>query len=115
MANRREFVQRAGGLMGSAWLTLNLPGCGEAADYAREAAADGRGFNVLTAHEGRVLEAMTGVIIPTDDLPGAREAGAVHFIDRFLETVDDSGLPIYREGVANLEERVAADARPHHA
>lgn len=36
------------------------------------------------AHEWSVIEAVTARIIPTDDLPGAKEANAVGYIDRQL-------------------------------
>ncbi|HLZ80397.1 MAG TPA: gluconate 2-dehydrogenase subunit 3 family protein [Ktedonobacteraceae bacterium] len=34
------------------------------------------------------IEAAMARIIPTDDTPGAREAGAIHFLDRYLSGLD---------------------------
>jgi len=48
-------------------------------------AADGD-WLVLTAEQAAVLDAVTAQIVPTDDLPGAREAKVVRFIDRSLTT-----------------------------
>ncbi|MEV7965520.1 gluconate 2-dehydrogenase subunit 3 family protein [Sphaerisporangium sp. NPDC088356] len=39
-------------------------------------------------HEWDTIEAATARVIPTDHDPGAREAGAVRFIDRYLSGID---------------------------
>ncbi|MED1438346.1 gluconate 2-dehydrogenase subunit 3 family protein [Aeribacillus composti] len=39
-------------------------------------------------HEWETIEAATARIIPTDHDPGAREAGVVRFIDRYLSGID---------------------------
>jgi gluconate 2-dehydrogenase gamma chain len=39
-------------------------------------------------HQRRTLEAAMARIIPTDDTPGAREAGTVTFLDRYLSGID---------------------------
>ncbi len=39
-------------------------------------------------HQRRTIEAAMARIIPTDDQPGAREAGTVDFLDRYLSGVD---------------------------
>jgi len=43
-------------------------------------------LSFLSATEAADVEAVAAQIIPTDDAPGAREAGVVHFIDRALDT-----------------------------
>lgn len=40
------------------------------------------------AHQRETVEAAMARIIPTDDLPGAREAGAIEFLDRYLSGID---------------------------
>jgi gluconate 2-dehydrogenase gamma chain len=42
----------------------------------------------FTQHEWETIEDATARIIPTDHDPGAREAGAVRFIDRYLYSID---------------------------
>ena len=49
------------------------------------------------------MEAIAAQIIPTDDGPGAKEAGAVYFIDRALSTFDKDRLAAYTKGLKNLE------------
>jgi hypothetical protein len=41
---------------------------------------------VLSVTEAADIEAVAAQIVPTDDTPGAREAGVVYFIDRALAT-----------------------------
>jgi len=61
----------------------------------------------FTAPEYAVITKLTELIIPTDETPGAREAGVSEFVD--FMTAHDAGLqPKMRAGVAWLDER----ARP---
>src|ERR687885_1445272 len=39
-------------------------------------------------HQRATVEAAMARIIPTDDQPGAREAGTVEFVDRYLSGLD---------------------------
>ena len=82
--SRRAFLRASGGAVGGAWLALQLPGLvalAEAATAAREA---GAAFLHLSPREAAGLEAIAARIIPTDETPGAREAGVIHFIDQSL-------------------------------
>jgi gluconate 2-dehydrogenase gamma chain len=49
---------------------------------------DERGPLFFTDHEWATIEAAAARIIPTDHDPGAREAGSVRFIDRYLSGLD---------------------------
>lgn len=40
------------------------------------------------AHQRETIEAAMARIIPTDDQPGAREAGTIDFVDRYLSGID---------------------------
>lgn len=42
----------------------------------------------LDAHQRETIEAAMARIIPTDDTPGAREAGTIDFLDRYLSGID---------------------------
>ena len=48
------------------------------------------------------MEAMSSRIIPTDETPGAKEAGVVYFIDRALVTFASDSQKTYREGLADV-------------
>jgi gluconate 2-dehydrogenase gamma chain len=58
----------------------------------------------LNDHEGRTVDALAGRIIPGDaGDPGAREAGAVIYIDRALAGAYDHLQPLYQSGVHELD------------
>lgn len=61
----------------------------------------------LTAAELRDVEAIAALVIPTDDAPGAREARVIDFIDRGLATFASDQLPLFQQGLADLNGRVA--------
>jgi gluconate 2-dehydrogenase gamma chain len=60
------------------------------ADWTHLPASAGEGKSPLffTDHEWGTIDAATARIIPTDRDPGAREAGVVRFLDRFLSGID---------------------------
>jgi gluconate 2-dehydrogenase gamma chain len=107
---RREFLFRAGGVAGAAWINTQWPAIVAAAQHAQMAS---RGktptkLEVLSPEQARQVEAVAGQIIPTDDLPGAHEAGVVYFIDRALRTFASETLPTYQAGLAHLSQLTSA-------
>ncbi len=95
--NRRNFLLRAG------------TGLSSAATHAHEAAksATPPKFEFFTPEEAAEIESITARIIPTDDTPGAHEAGVVYFIDRGLVTFGTEDQKTYREGLPELQARVS--------
>ena len=59
-------------------------------------------WRFFTVPEARTLEAMLACIIPADDAPGAREAGAIHYIDRQLGLHFKGQRQTYRNGLAAM-------------
>lgn len=56
-------------------------------------------------HEARTVDALAARIIPGDERdPGAREAGAVVYIDRSLAGAYDDLQPLYQSGIRDLDE-----------
>lgn len=111
---RRDFVATSSSAIGGAWLVGLGPLIAMTQACARDAMRDGAGLVVFTEREAADFEALSARILPTDDTPGAREAGSVYFTDRALDTFMAELLPIVRGGLASLQERVAttfADAR----
>jgi gluconate 2-dehydrogenase gamma chain len=106
--NRRDFLLRTGTGFSAAWITANWPALVSAATHAHEAAkaATPPKFEFFTTEEAAEVEAITAQIIPTDDTPGAREAGVVYFIDRGLATFAADDQKTYREGLPDLQARV---------
>lgn len=98
--SRRDF------LISSAWIALNLPAIQAAAAYGRRAARSGQAFQALSKQEATELDNIAAQILPTDDTPGAREAGVIHFIDRALATFASDLLQAVRDGLDELQSTV---------
>ncbi len=62
----------------------------------------------LTPAQSADVEAITARIFPTDETPGAREAGVVHFIDRTLAVAPEDQRAGFRAGLGQLAKDVAA-------
>ena len=109
LSGRRDFLFQAGGVAGAAWIVAQWPAVLAAAQHAHEAAKSNAPakFEVLTPEQVKDVEAIASQIIPTDDLPGAREAGVVYFIDRALKTFASDALPVYQKGLADLKQLTA--------
>jgi len=86
--SRRTFLRVAGGALGGAWLTLDLTKVAQAAHDAHVAqqSPGTPTTSFLSKAELADVDAISAQIIPTDDTPGAREAGVALFIDRALAT-----------------------------
>jgi gluconate 2-dehydrogenase subunit 3-like protein len=110
---RRDFLQLLGGTAGAAWLTAQWPAVLSAAQHAHDATKGKQPttFEVLTPDQARELDAITACIIPTNETPGAREAGVVFFIDRALKTFASEDLPRYRQGLVAIQ-KFTADSFP---
>src|SRR5208337_3037503 len=110
---RRHFVLQIGGAAGAAWLTAQWPAMLAAAQHAHSAAKanPAPAFEVLTPEQATEIEAISSLIIPSDELPGAREAGVVYFIDHALQTFAAEAKPAYAQGLADLN-RMAGEMFP---
>jgi gluconate 2-dehydrogenase gamma chain len=64
----------------------------------------------LNVHEARTLDAIAARIIPgSPEDPGAREAGVLRYIDRALEGPYRDLRPLYRQGLAALDDACLAE------
>ena len=106
--SRRDFLLRAGTGLSVTWVTAHWSDLLSAATHAHNAAKSTTppNFEFLTPEEATEIEAITARIIPTDETPGAREAGVVYFIDRGLATFGANDQKTYREGLPELLGRV---------
>jgi gluconate 2-dehydrogenase gamma chain len=84
--DRRSFIATTAQTLGAGWLALNWPKIAAAAGHAHLARQSSKpqSLAVLSTEMARDVDAMCAQIIPTDDTPGAREAGAVYFVDRAM-------------------------------
>jgi gluconate 2-dehydrogenase gamma chain len=62
-------------------------------------------FGYLEAATAKEIEALVERILPSDDTPGAKEAGVIYFIDRALTTFDKDKQDAYREGLAAVQAK----------
>ncbi len=105
---RRGFLGRAGSLASAAWMSTTLPAVLATSAHAREAHRSNAAFEVLTEEEAAMLDAFSSRIIPSGDgLPGAHEAGVVHFMDRAFETFMAPALSEVRTGIIAFENDVS--------
>ena len=109
--SRRDFVATVGSL-GAVWLLADATERGEAIVHAAHQVTQAQPtLSVFTREQAAEVEAFASRIIPTDDTPGAREAGVVYFIDRGLSTWARDQRNGFTEGLAKLERDVGAKFR----
>jgi gluconate 2-dehydrogenase gamma chain len=105
--NRRGFLLAGLRGAGGAWASLHWPAVMAAAQHAahmREAIPPAK-LEVLNAEQAEEIEAAASRIIPSDDTPGAREAGVIYFIDRALATFAADQLDDYAKGLPVLQAK----------
>ena len=109
-ATRREFLAGATGTLGATLVAAHWPGIVSAHSHAAEMVASPQPTTpeFLSAAEAHVVDAIAAQIIPTDNTPGAREAGAVDFIDRSLRTWFAHGADDFRTRLKDFNARFAA-------
>jgi gluconate 2-dehydrogenase gamma chain len=106
-SNRRDFLQRSCGGLTAVWLSAHWPALLSAARHAHTAAQSPAAAKLefFNADQAKEIDAITARIIPTDEAPGAREAGVVYFIDRALTTFAIDSQKTYREGLPEMQAR----------
>jgi gluconate 2-dehydrogenase gamma chain len=105
--SRRTFLRNSVSGLGAAWLASNWPGILAAQEHAQQMAAQNfpTQFAFFTPEQAAEVAAMASAIIPTDDTPGAREAGCIYFIDSGLTTFLHDSQALYTQGVKDLQAK----------
>jgi gluconate 2-dehydrogenase gamma chain len=104
---RRDFLGYAGSAVGGAWLVMHLPSIEGAVLFAHEARATGaQSFETLSPDEAALLQAIASRFYPTDETPGATEAGVVYFMDRALGSFWGWMLEPVQRGLAQVSGRL---------
>ena len=108
--SRRSFLFSGGGLLTGVWIAAHWPAIAAAAHHAdgASAASAPTGFEFLNAADAADVEAISAQIVPSGATPGAREAHAVHFIDRALATFFSGWSPDFRAGLAQFQSTYRA-------
>jgi gluconate 2-dehydrogenase gamma chain len=106
--SRRRFLAHSVSSLSATWVAAHWPAALAAAQQAHNAAqsATATKFEFFTAEQAAEIEAMVARIIPTDETPGAREAGVVYFIDRALATFASDVRNVYVGGMAEVQAKV---------
>jgi gluconate 2-dehydrogenase gamma chain len=91
----------------AAWLATRWSGILAANAYAREVTQSGlpTSFEFFSQTDAAEIESIVAQIIPTDDTPGAREAGTIYFIDRALASFDRDQQGRYTQGLKDLQAK----------
>src|SRR6185503_8153883 len=105
MSNRRDFLATSGSALGALFLSASAEDIRAALAYARTAVNTWPrpAWESLTEEQAADVQAMMALIIPSDDGPGAREAGTVYFLDRALATFAKGDLKDFTESLAKFQ------------
>jgi gluconate 2-dehydrogenase gamma chain len=104
---RRGFLATVGSV-GGLWLIADRLELGKAIEHAHaQAASPQPALGFFTSDQAAEIEAIASRIIPTDNTPGAREAGVVYFIDKALTTFAKGQQSVVTDGL----KRLPADVR----
>lgn len=111
--SRRDFMLTVGAL-GGVWLTAascasdSPPAAKPIAMpvMAGDAPAPAQTLIHFTPAQAAEIDAISARIIPTDDAPGAHEAGVLYFIDRTLTTFAKEQAPLFAAGLAAVAAAV---------
>ena len=105
--SRRRFLLDGVNGLSAAWVAQHWPVALAAAQHAHNSAQSAipPRFEFFTPGLAEEVDAVSARIIPTDQTPGAREAGVVYFIDRALATFASDDKKLYTEGMAEVQAR----------
>jgi gluconate 2-dehydrogenase gamma chain len=103
--DRRIFLSRSAVGLSGALIAAQWPAMASAAAHAHAAVASPAAvkFDFFTPEEALEVEAMASRIIPSDETPGAKDAGVLYFIDRALVTFASDMQKVYRDGLAPVQ------------
>ncbi len=106
---RRDFVA-AMGSFAAAWVFADGSARRAAVDHARDQMAQSGQQKLLffSPEQAAEIDAIASRIIPTDDTPGAHEAGVVYFLDHALTSFAENQRSVFVEGLRKLPDDVAA-------
>ncbi len=107
ISRRQWFLALSSGIV-PAYLTSLWPQIAAAQEHAHRAVESGvSALQFFDRQSAAEIEALAAQIIPSDETPGAREAGVIYFIDRALATFEEDKRELYRKGLAALQAKRA--------
>lgn len=108
LLSRRAFLRYSGEAARNSFIVLSLPAILTACKEAAQAQTVNANFKVLASDEASEFAAIAARIIPTDDTPGATEAGVIYFIDTVLASSRTEMLEPMRAGLADLQSSASS-------
>ncbi len=106
--SRRAFLQTSSTLAKGSFILLATPAILAACKQADEAiGSQTTGFSILSDIEARELRSIAARIIPSDETPGAEEAGVIYFIDAVLSDNRDEEYRAVREALLEVQYNAA--------
>ena len=109
--SRRDFVEQLG-VIGATWMLAMSPGTMSGIEPHPHGSVPAPTLRFFGAVDAKEIAAIAERIIPSDDGPGAKEAGALYFIDGGLVTFAKDQQRFFRDGLADLTKRVSATFPP---
>ena len=106
--SRRAFLRSAGDAARGSCIVLSLPMILASCERAQQARFSSADFTTLSGEEALEFEAIAARIIPTDETPGATEAGVIYFIDNVLGDQREREHVVLRQGLIELHASIAA-------
>src|SRR5262245_24915323 len=105
--SRRDALRSVGAALAAAGM-LDWTPIAQAAHEAHEAAKSPQtsSYTLLDAAQAADVAALAAQIVPTDETPGANEAGASYFIDRALGSFFAHWRPGFLAGLAGFQAAV---------
>lgn len=107
--SRREFFSLSAQAARNSIVLLSAPAILTACAQATRVRSAGGEFSILTSEEAAEFAAIAARIMPSDETPGAEEAGVVYFMDTVLANDRERELATLRAGLNDLQARVHAD------
>ncbi len=101
--SRRAFLKSASGAARSSIIVLSIPAILVSCERSKQASLNNEEFTVLTEEEAQEFHAIAARIIPTDETPGATEAGVIYFIDNVLGDNREAEHETLRLGMRDLQ------------
>jgi gluconate 2-dehydrogenase gamma chain len=109
---RRQFLAAVGNLASATWLAMNWPQIAAAAEHSEHAGHDMTAppttLKTLSAAEAAEVDAIANQIVPGGDMPGARDAHVIYFIDNALGSFFAAQLASFRKGLVEFQAAYAA-------
>jgi gluconate 2-dehydrogenase gamma chain len=105
---RRKFLWLSANAISGVWLAAAVGELASGAVLSCAPADRAGAWHTFNDADAAVVDAIAALIIPTDDSPGAREAGVVQFIDRSLDGYARDQRSLFEKGLADLRTRVNA-------